>query len=163
MTEWIDFAHPDWSGLLFRPPRWTFDWLLLLVPAALLVFLGVRVWRDRPAREVNRWFAFQALLLAGWVTGVAAAHSGTALEFWGPWTFANAAMLPFVFVGFAQVFPERTSGLPRWLWRSIGTLSVLLSIACFATPWVVHDWAMTCNAPQFAAHSAELSVSCAAR
>lgn len=124
-------------------PRWAFDWLILLVVATLLVGLGYRVWRDRPARDVNRWFAFQALVLSAWVTGVAGSHSGVMLTFWGPWTFASAALLPLAFLGLTGVFPERTAQVHRWLWVTIGTASIVFGVVCLTTPWVVHSFVPT--------------------
>src|SRR5688572_26067772 len=120
-------------------PRWSIDWLLLLVLAALLVGLGYRVWRDCPGRDVNRWFALQAVVLASWVTGVAGSHSGVGLVVWGPWTFASAAMLPLTFLGFTRVYPERTDWIRPWHWAAMVCITATLVAACVFTPWIVHS------------------------
>jgi signal transduction histidine kinase len=124
-------------------PRWSIDWLLLLVLAALLVGLGYRVWRDCPGRDVNRWFALQAVVLASWVTGVAGSHSGVGLLVWGPWTFASAAMLPLTFLGFTRVYPERTDWIRPWHWAAMVCITAILVAACVFTPWIVHSFRMT--------------------
>jgi two-component system, NtrC family, nitrogen regulation sensor histidine kinase GlnL len=124
-------------------PRWAFDWPLLLVIATLLVALGYRVWRDRRARDVNQWFAFQALILAGWVTGVAGTYSGILLDFWLRWTFATAALIPLAFLGFIRIFPERTPSVGISLWLAVSAVSVLLCAAALGTPWIVHSFTLT--------------------
>jgi signal transduction histidine kinase len=128
---------------MLEPPRWAFAWPVLLVLALLLVGLGYRVWRDRPSRDVNRWFAFQALVLAAWVAGVGAAHSGVLLNFWAPWTFGSAALLPLAFFGFTRTFPSRTPLGGRFFSTIVATISVGLCCASIATPWVVHTFTFT--------------------
>jgi signal transduction histidine kinase len=124
-------------------PRWAFDWLALLALATLLVGLGYRVWRDRPMRIVNRWFAFQAVVLAGWVVGVAALHSGVMLDVWGAWTFASAGLFPLAFLGFTRVFPEESPPVRAWLWVTVSAASVGLSALCLFTPWIAHSFVLT--------------------
>src|SRR5215467_11446089 len=63
--------------------------------------------------DTTRYFAMQTLVVTWWVVGIAGTHSAHAVEFWGRWTFASAAMMPAAFLAFAQVFPTREHALPR--------------------------------------------------
>src|SRR5438034_7668742 len=84
---------------------------LSLSLAALITFaLALFVWRAKPYSKVNRWFAAFNLFCAGWVLGVAGLRSGTYLDGWSRFTFANASLIPAAFLIFAHSYPT----VSRW-------------------------------------------------
>ena len=119
------------------------DWPALLALAIVLVLLAIYGWRAHPTSVVNRWFAIETLVLAGWVTGVGGTHAGYYTDFWGHWTFACASLLPAVFLGFTLVFPTAAAWPSPRVIAVVVALGVMLAAVSALTPWIAFDFVMT--------------------
>lgn len=115
-------------------------WLALLLLGVLLAAIAIYGWRSAPASIVNRLFAVQTLIVTVWVIGVAGAHSGQAMNFWGGWAFAAAALMPAAFLRFAEAFPTEEYKLPSVAIRTVYILAALLAVLSVSTPWIAHDY-----------------------
>jgi signal transduction histidine kinase len=111
--------------------------------SAVLTVLAVLVWRAKPQQAINRWFAFQTVCLAAWVSGIGGLQAGTHLDAWGRFTFASASLIPAAFLGFTRCYPT-PSFWPstRLVWGTLlgGTALAILSLA---TSLVVYDNTLT--------------------
>lgn len=111
--------------------------------SAVLTILAVFVWRAKPQQAINRWFAFQTVCLAAWVSGIGGLQGGTHLDAWGRFTFASASLIPAAFLGFTRCYPT-PSFWPstRLVWGTLlgGTALAILSLT---TSLVVYDNTLT--------------------
>ena len=111
--------------------------------SAVLTVLAVFVWRAKPQQAINRWFAFQTLCLACWVSGIGGLQGGTHLDAWGRFTFASASLIPAAFLGFTRCYP--TPSLwpsTRLVWSTLLGGTALAALA-LATSLVVYDNTLT--------------------
>jgi len=111
--------------------------------SGVLTVLAVFVWRAKPQQAINRWFAFQTVCLAAWVSGIGGLQGGMHLDAWGRFTFASASLIPAAFLGFTRCYPT-PSFWPstRLVWSTLlgGTALAILSLA---TSLVVYDNTLT--------------------
>jgi signal transduction histidine kinase len=111
--------------------------------SAVLTVLAIFVWRAKPQQAINRWFAFQTVCLAAWVSGIGGLQGGMHLDAWGRFTFASASLIPAAFLGFTRCYPT-PSFWPstRLVWGTLlgGTALAILSLA---TSLVVYDNTLT--------------------
>ena len=115
-------------------------WLALLLLGILVAAIAIYGWRSAPASVVNRLFAVQTLVVTGWVIGVAGAHSGHAMEFWGSWAFVAASLMPAAFLKFAEAFPTEGYRLPVAATRGVYAIAALLAVLSAASPWIAHSY-----------------------
>jgi signal transduction histidine kinase len=110
---------------------------------AVLLALGLFVWRARPYSSINRWFAGFAISVACWVLGVGGLQSGTHLDGWARFTFAGASLIPATFLVFMRAYPTPSTWPRRLtlnLTLSAGSLIALLSLT---TSLMVYDTTLT--------------------
>ncbi len=111
--------------------------------SAVLTVLAVFVWQAKPQQAINRWFAFQTLCLACWVSGIGGLQGGTHLDAWGRFTFASASLIPAAFLGFTRCYP--TPSLwpsTRLVWSTLLGGTALATLA-LATSLIVYDNTLT--------------------
>ena len=83
--------------------------ITLVVVAALHALLGLLVLRARRRSAVNRAFAAQSLVFAGWIWGVAGLQSKENLDLRYGFAFAFASLIPVAFLFFSYCYPTTTS------------------------------------------------------
>jgi signal transduction histidine kinase len=111
--------------------------------SAILIALALVVWRARPQHSVNRWFAFKALSLACWVSGIAGLQGGENLDAWGRFTIASASFIPATFLGFTRCYPTPSRWpSPRLVWSTLA-IGALLAILSLTTSLIVYDNVLT--------------------
>jgi two-component system nitrogen regulation sensor histidine kinase GlnL len=115
-------------------------WLGLVLLAVLFLATAIYGWRSAPRALINRRFAVQTLVLTGWATGVAGAHSSYAIDIWGRWAFTAACFMPATFLRFAAVFPTEAHTPPRFIRHAIYGSGVVLALAAAITPWIAHSY-----------------------
>jgi nitrogen-specific signal transduction histidine kinase len=114
--------------------------LAMLASIALLHgSLALAVWRSKPDRRVNRLFAFQTLMFAGWTLGNALLQDPGWLSLGQMLAFGSASLIPPSMLMFIFHYPEsRFSTTPRWQYAvlSIGLGFALVSLT---TDLMVYD------------------------
>jgi signal transduction histidine kinase len=111
---------------------------LLVIVTGLNLSLGLLVYSRNPRRWVNRSFAFFALAVAAWSTGLATKVAGSEPAIlWARWSFLAAALSTYTLVLFFHTFPSRNE-LPRSLPpRILTAFTFFILILSTFTPWVV--------------------------
>jgi len=82
--------------------------LTQIAVALLHLSLGVLVLGAHRRSAVNRAFAAQSLVFAGWILGIAGLQSTEQLELIAGLTFGFASLIPVAFLFFAHCYPDRT-------------------------------------------------------
>src|SRR5262245_16647283 len=90
--------------------------------ALLLLALAIFVLRARRKAATHRWFAMFTIAVANWTIGIAGLQSGTHLDIWGRFTFANAALIPAASLAFISSYPAQSGWRTllfenRFIWR----------------------------------------------
>ena len=105
--------------------------ITLMGVALLHMALALFVLTARRQTVVNRAFAAQSLVFAGWIIGIAGLQTGVNLDLWFGFAFAFASLIPVAFLIFSCCYPTATS------WSSplharvalvVGTMFMLLAL-----------------------------------
>src|SRR5262245_49303974 len=89
--------------------------ITLLIVAFLHVCLGLLVLKARrQPSAVNRAFAAQSLISAGWVLALAGVQSGRNPDWWVGLSFAFAGMIPTAFLFFSYYYPVTNTAAPLY-------------------------------------------------
>jgi len=83
--------------------------ITLVTVAALHALLGLLVLRARKRNAVNRAFAAQSLVFAGWIWGIASLQSKENLDLRHEFAFAFASLIPVAFLFFSYCYPATAS------------------------------------------------------
>jgi PAS domain S-box-containing protein len=111
--------------------------------AVLLLALAIFVLRARRKAATHRWFAMFTIAVANWTIGVAGLQSGTHLDIWGRFAFANAALIPAASLAFISSYPAQSGWRTLILVRMILCGAGIISIASIATPLIVVENSVT--------------------
>jgi PAS domain S-box-containing protein len=105
---------------------------ITLVGLALLhIVLGLLVLGPRRPNAVNRAFAAQSLVFAGWIFGIARLQSGENLDLQFGFAFAFASLIPVAFLIFSCCYPTTSTwSSPRYarVAFAIGFTFMILSL-----------------------------------
>src|SRR3989442_2957724 len=114
--------------------------------SALVMGLALLVWRARPATPTSRLFGVFALVIAGWLLGIATMQSAVNLDFAARLTFAAASLIPPTFLAFVQYYPTASKwrGNKIVLSINLGCGLVIASIS-LVPRLVVTDVTMTAS------------------
>lgn len=114
--------------------------LAMLASIALLhSILAIAVWRSKPDRRVNRLFAFQTLMFAGWTLGNALLQDPAWLSLGRMLAFGSASLIPPSMLMFISHFPEsRFSETPLWQYAAL-FLGLGFALVSLTTDQMVYD------------------------
>ena len=112
----------------------------LFAIAAMYLCLAVAVWRARPGRTVNRLFAFQCLIFAGYTVGNALAQANAHLKIATILAFGCASLIPPTLLTFTARYPTSINASST-TWAEIAAVAGLIfAITSVAAPdWLVYD------------------------
>jgi PAS domain S-box-containing protein len=114
-----------------------------LIVAFLHIALGFLVLRARHPSAVNRAFAAQSFVFAGWVLGIAGLQSGKNLDWWAGLSFAFAALIPTAFLVFSHCYPATSTWSAPPHARLAGGLSAIFVALSLGTNLLSYDATVT--------------------
>jgi len=107
--------------------------------ALIHTMLGLFVLRSRSASVVNRAFAAQSLLFAGWVLGLSGLHSNATVSQSFPVTFAFASLIPVGFLLFSHYYPGATSWSCPLIIKGVFVIGGAFALLSLGTDLIVYD------------------------
>jgi len=111
-----------------------------LVGLALLhIALGLLVLRARTGSAVNKAFAAQSLVFAGWILGIAGVQSTANLDSRFGFAFAFASLIPVAFLIFSYCYPTTTSWSAPVYTRVIFAIGVMFMLLSLTTDLIVYE------------------------
>jgi signal transduction histidine kinase len=109
--------------------------------ALIHTVLGLFVLRGRPESSVNRAFAAQSLLFAGWVLGLSGLHDPRTVRESFALTFAFASLIPvgFVIFSFSYCYPASSPWSSPLHVRAIFVAGSVFAALSIGTEFVLYD------------------------
>ena len=116
-----------------------------LVVAFLHVSLGFLVLRARRPSAVNRAFAAQSFVFAGWVIAIAGLQSNSNLDLWVGLSFAFAGLIPTAFLFFSHCYPLANTWVAPLHARIAFCLSSLFVVLSLGTNLLSYEATVTAS------------------
>jgi PAS domain S-box-containing protein len=110
-----------------------------ILVAFLHAVLGLLVLRAERRSAVNRAFAAQSLVFAGWILAISGLQSGVNLEIWLVFSFAFASLIPVAFLFFSYCYPSTDSWSSPLYARGLFAVGVTLMLLSLTTNSIVYD------------------------
>src|SRR5438552_2128752 len=105
---------------------------------AILMWLGLFVWRSRSGAATSTWFAGLTFAIAGWALGIAGLQreSPIGLSLWLRLTFASASLIPPMFLALMQHYPAQNARANPTLPRLAFIIGIAFSVLSMTTSWI---------------------------
>ena len=113
------------------------------IVAFLHVSLGFLVLRARRPSVVNRAFAAQSFVFAGWVLGIAGLQSNNNLDLWAGFSFAFAGLIPTAFLFFSHCYPLTNTWVAPFHARLAFFLSAIFVVLSLGTDLLSYEATVT--------------------
>lgn len=101
--------------------------------------LAVAVWRSNPHRRVNRLFALQTFMFAGWTIGNALLQTDAWLAIGNKLAFGSASLIPGAMLMFIVHYPDSNTGRITVRHHAVLCIGAGLALASLTTDWMVYD------------------------
>jgi PAS domain S-box-containing protein len=112
--------------------------ITLVGVAVLHTLLGLLVLRARRRNAVNRAFAAQSLVFAGWIWGIAGLQSKENLDLRFGFAFAFASLIPVAFLFFSYCYPTASPWSPPLYARGVFVIGAIFMLLSLTTDLIVY-------------------------